>query len=201
MKYGEDKICDEIKKYIESTYSEHYSTTKDGFQVQDMLRHLGIDKDFCQANAIKYLARYGKKNGKNRKDLLKAIHYIVLLMTSEDEEMSITKFDEDTFILAPKPNANLTFELHYLYEPASLTTKGDSGTTWVSTNTPNLLLYGSLVEASIFMKQDLNETNMFEQRFQNALANAITLMEGRATRDENRFDRPRGFVSPKQQQQ
>ena len=89
--------------------------------------------------------------------------------------------------------------MHYLYEPASLTTKGDSGTTWVSTNTPNLLLYGSLVEASIFMKQDLNETNMFEQRFQNALANAITLMEGRATRDENRFDRPRGLVSPQQQ--
>ena len=111
------------------------------------------------------------------------------------------QFDDDTFILAPTPNANLTFELHYLYEPASLTTKGDSGTTWVSTNTPNLLLYGSLVEASIFMKQDLNETNMFEQRFQNALANAITIMEGRATRHENRFDRPRGFVSPKQQQQ
>jgi len=86
MKYSEDKICDEIKNYIESTYGEHYSTTKDGFQVMDMLRHLGIDKDFCQANAIKYLARYGKKNGKNRKDLLKAIHYIVLLMTSEDED-------------------------------------------------------------------------------------------------------------------
>jgi hypothetical protein len=109
------------------------------------------------------------------------------------------QFDDDTFILAPTPNANLTFELHYLYEPASLTTKGDSGTTWVSTNTPNLLLYGTLVEASIFMKQDLNETNMFEQRFQNALANAVTLMEGRATRDENRFDRPRGLVSPQQQ--
>ena len=60
MKYKEDQILDEIKKYIESTYTEHYSTTEDGFQVQDMLRHLGIDKDFCQANAIKYLARYGK---------------------------------------------------------------------------------------------------------------------------------------------
>ena len=87
MKYNEDKILDEIKKYIESTYTEHYSTTEDGFQVQDMLRHLGIDKDFWQANAIKYLARYGKKNGKNRKDLLKAVHYVVLLMSSEDEEL------------------------------------------------------------------------------------------------------------------
>ena len=49
MKYKEDQILDEIKKYIESTYTEHYSTTEDGFlQVQDMLRHLGIDKDFAQ---------------------------------------------------------------------------------------------------------------------------------------------------------
>ncbi len=61
MKYGEDKIVKEIGKYIESTYGQHYSTTKDGFQVQDMLRQLDIDKDFCQANAIKYLCRYGKK--------------------------------------------------------------------------------------------------------------------------------------------
>ena len=87
MKYNEDKIIKELTDYIKSTYTEHYSTTKDGFQVQDMLRHLGIDKDFCQANAIKYLARYGKKNGKNRKDLLKAVHYVILLMSSEDEEL------------------------------------------------------------------------------------------------------------------
>lgn len=84
MKYNEDKILKEIGEYIANTYGEHYSTTKEGMQVQDMLRHLDIDKDFCQANAIKYLCRYGKKDGKNRKDLLKAIHYIVLLLDSED---------------------------------------------------------------------------------------------------------------------
>ena len=86
MKYNEDKIIKEISDYIKSTYTEHYSTTKDGFQVQDMLRHLGIDKDFCQANAIKYLCRYGKKNGKNKMDLYKAVHYIVLLLDSENNE-------------------------------------------------------------------------------------------------------------------
>ena len=90
MKYNEDKIVKEIHDYIKGTYGEHYSTTQDGFQVQDMLRHLNIDKDFCQANAIKYLCRYGKKAGKNRKDLLKAIHYIVLLMSSEDEDNEIS---------------------------------------------------------------------------------------------------------------
>jgi len=86
MKYNEDKILKEIGEYIANTYGEHYSTTKEGMQVQDMLRHLDIDKDFCQANAIKYLCRYGKKDGKNRKDLLKAIHYIVLLLDSENNE-------------------------------------------------------------------------------------------------------------------
>ena len=91
MKYGEDKIIKEISNYIQATYGQHYSTTKDGFQVQDMLRQLDIDKDFCQANAIKYLCRYGKKDGKNRKDLLKAIHYVILLMSSEDK---ITKEEE-----------------------------------------------------------------------------------------------------------
>ena len=99
MKYNEDKIVKEIHDYIKSTYGEHYSTTKDGFQVQDMLRQIGIDKDFCQANAIKYLCRYGKKDGKNRKDLLKAIHYVVLLMSSEDQdymnEMVMTPEEED----------------------------------------------------------------------------------------------------------
>jgi len=85
MKYNEDKILNEIKKYIGDTYGQHYSSTKDGFQVQDMLRHLGIDKDFCQSNAIKYICRYGKKNGKNKMDLFKAIHYLVLLIDSEQK--------------------------------------------------------------------------------------------------------------------
>jgi len=84
MKYNEDKILNEVLEYIKTTYSKHYSTTKEGFQVQDILRHLQIDKDFSLSNAIKYLMRYGKKNGKNKMDLYKAIHYIVLLISSEE---------------------------------------------------------------------------------------------------------------------
>ena len=85
MKYNEDQIMTNINNYIRSTYNEHYSVDKSGFQVQDMLRHLDIDKDFCQSNAIKYLCRYGKKAGKNKMDLFKAIHYIVLLIDSENK--------------------------------------------------------------------------------------------------------------------
>ena len=84
MKYKEDKILKEVLEYIKTTYSKHYSTTKEGFQVQDILRHLKIDKDFSLSNAIKYLMRYGKKDGRNKLDLYKAIHYIVLLINSEE---------------------------------------------------------------------------------------------------------------------
>jgi len=91
MKYNEDKILNEIGEYIKSTYGQHYAQVQEGVQVQDLLRSAGIDKDFCQANAIKYLARFGKKNGRNRADLLKAAHYIVLLMDSEDNTNSKEK--------------------------------------------------------------------------------------------------------------
>lgn len=78
MKYNEDKILNEILEYIKSTYSEHYA--KKGFQLQDTFKDLGIHKEFTQGSAIKYLYRYGKKEGYNKKDLYKAIHYIVMLL-------------------------------------------------------------------------------------------------------------------------
>ena len=71
----------------------------------DMIKQLGIDKDFCQANAIKYLCRYGKKNGHNRKDLLKAIHYIVLLMSGEDQEY-VDQIEEDALKTNNKEDTN-----------------------------------------------------------------------------------------------
>ena len=105
MKYREDEILDEIKDYISGTYDQHYSTNEEGFQVMDMIKQLGIDKDFCQANAIKYLCRYGKKDGYNRKDLLKAIHYIVLLLGGEDEDY-VKQMEEDAYNNNKKEDTN-----------------------------------------------------------------------------------------------
>ena len=84
MKYNEDIILTIVKDYIRQTYSEHYSTTEEGFHAIDIFRELAIDKNFCHANAIKYLLRFGKKNGRNISDLYKAIHYIILLISSEE---------------------------------------------------------------------------------------------------------------------
>ena len=89
FKYDEQKILKEIEDYIESTYGQHYSS-KD-IQVQDLFQSIGIASDFSRGNAMKYLARYGKKNGKNESDLFKAIHYIILLITSERQIQNANK--------------------------------------------------------------------------------------------------------------
>jgi len=89
FKYDEKKILKEIEEYIDSTYGQHYSS-KD-IQVQDLFQSIGIASDFSRGNAMKYLARYGKKNGKNESDLFKAIHYIILLITSERQIQNANK--------------------------------------------------------------------------------------------------------------
>ena len=87
MKYYITKLLKDFKDYIEYIHSKHTIVdTHLTLQAQDLLWQLVIAKDFWQTNAFKYLARYGKKNGRNRKDLLKAKHYIILLMSSEDKD-------------------------------------------------------------------------------------------------------------------
>ena len=100
------------------------------------------------------------------------------------------EFDENTFILAPTPNSNYTFELHYFYRPSSLTSAGDSGTTWLSTNAPNAILYGALAEAMVYLK-NYESAPIYEQRFQEALALMKNLGEGKSTRDQYRYDQVR----------
>lgn len=79
MKYNEVEILDDLKKYIESTYGQHYVDNKQNIQIQDVFDSIGIAEDFARGCAIKYLIRFGKKEGKNPKDLMKAMHYMVLL--------------------------------------------------------------------------------------------------------------------------
>jgi hypothetical protein len=104
------------------------------------------------------------------------------------EPLYYAQFDDDTFILAPTPNSNFTFELHYFYRPASLTAAGDSGTTWLSTNASNAMLYGCLVEGTIFMKAAPDEIMVYDQKFKEALATLKALGESKDVRDEARYD-------------
>ena len=105
MKYNEDKSIEEVLEYIQSTYGKHY-TSESGVQTQDLLETMDIAEEFCLGNAIKYLSRFGKKNGKNEKDLLKAMHYIVLVMhyskVAEEQDIKEREKFESQFLTEEK---------------------------------------------------------------------------------------------------
>ena len=82
--YNEDVNIELVKDYIDGTYGQHYVGNKE-IQTVDFWESLGSLDTTCRDTAIKYLARYGKKNGRNKKDLLKAIHYIILMMYAQDK--------------------------------------------------------------------------------------------------------------------
>lgn len=99
-KYREDISLAKVQAYVDSTYGQHYVGNGD-IQTVDFWESLGSLDTTARDTAIKYLARYGKKGGRNEKDLLKAIHYIILMMYAADaeqaeEDLDLT-VDEDEF--------------------------------------------------------------------------------------------------------
>ena len=103
-------------------------------------------------------------------------------------------FDVDNFIVGPTPDSNYNVELHYYYRPASITAGAGAGTTWLSTDAPNALLYGSLVEAYTYMKGEADMMQLYEQRFIQEIQRLKDLAEARENSDAYRRglpDRPR----------
>ena len=82
-KYHEEEILKDIEEYVSRTYQGHYTGTKHEFrkvQTIDLMAARDIAAQFCQANILKYGSRYGSKDGRNKTDLLKVIHYAMLLL-------------------------------------------------------------------------------------------------------------------------
>ena len=75
FKYNEGQILDELFNYIKKTYGSHYG---DQIQAQDLIASSGHGEGFFIGNIIKYSSRYGRKNGHNKDDLMKVLHYAVL---------------------------------------------------------------------------------------------------------------------------
>lgn len=90
-RYNEDKNIIKFCQYLEKTYGQHYVGNGD-IQTVDFWESLGSLETTARDTAIKYLARYGKKEGRNEKDLLKAMHYIILMMYAADMEK--VKYDD-----------------------------------------------------------------------------------------------------------
>ena len=83
-KYSEDQILKELKDYISGTYNQHYSAGDDKIQTLDLIEACGDGEAFCRSNILKYASRYDKK-GTARRDIMKILHYAVLLMNFNDK--------------------------------------------------------------------------------------------------------------------
>jgi len=91
MKYSEDRILSELNEYIAATYEGHYSKQK--FQATEFIIDSGHGMGFCLGNVMKYAQRYGKKDGRNRDDLMKIAHYAIMALHVHD--LDEEKFDTE----------------------------------------------------------------------------------------------------------
>ena len=90
-RYNEEQILNELKSYVDKTYDAHYSHNK--FQASEFIMDSGHGEGFCIGNVMKYAQRYGKKQGRNRNDLFKIVHYGIMAIYNHD------KYKEWTWIL------------------------------------------------------------------------------------------------------
>ena len=82
-KFNEGELCKELRAYIDKTYEGHYSKNK--FQSTEFIQDCGHGIGFSIGNILKYAQRYGKKEGYNRADLLKILHYAIIALDCHDK--------------------------------------------------------------------------------------------------------------------
>lgn len=86
-KYSEDRLIRELQEYVDKTYGEHYSQNK--YQATEFIIDGGHGMGFCLGNILKYTQRYGNKEGYNRKDLMKVLHYALIALHCHDLENEV----------------------------------------------------------------------------------------------------------------
>lgn len=85
-KFNEKNLIDDLQTYIDKTYDGHYSKNK--FQSTEFIIDCGHGMGFALGNVLKYAQRYGKKEGYNRADIMKILHYALIALHTHDLENS-----------------------------------------------------------------------------------------------------------------
>lgn len=148
-------------------------------------KYLPCPSDFLAPFSMAFIKTNGDKEFMDFKDV-SFLQTYTPDDTTTGEPRYYAIFDVDNFIVAPTPNSAYAAELHYYYRPQSLTALADSGTTWLSENAEMALLYGSLIEAYIYMKGEQDVLGMYAGRFQEAITGVKMLGEAKETTDQYR---------------
>ena len=92
-KYNEDALLTELRDYITGTYGQHYSAGNDSIQTLDLIEACGDAEAFCRSNILKYASRYDKK-GSARRDIIKILHYGLLLLHFNDKTATLETYNQ-----------------------------------------------------------------------------------------------------------
>ena len=92
-KYNEDALLTELRDYITGTYRQHYSAGNDSIQTLDLIEACGDAEAFCRSNILKYASRYDKK-GSARRDIIKILHYGLLLLHFSDKSATLETYPQ-----------------------------------------------------------------------------------------------------------
>jgi hypothetical protein len=139
-KFNEGALIKELQNYVDDTYNGHYS--KNNFQSTEFIIDCGHGMGFALGNVLKYAQRYGKKDGSNRKDLMKILHYALIALHQHDKDavedepiasnftamadnLTLT-FDTDAHISSPAMYTTTTLDYNNSYSDVTVTVNGTS---------------------------------------------------------------------------
>lgn len=146
------------------------------------VKYLTVPSDWLATFSLSIIDASGSQNFLLDKD----VNYIRAAFpnpTSTGEPTHYAQFDDTTLILGPTPNASYNMEMHYFYYPESIV---DAGTSWVGNNYDPVLLYGSLVEAYIYLKGEPDLLSKYQSMFDSALIELKMLGDGKNRQDAYR---------------
>ena len=154
-------------------------------------KYLAVPDDWLDTYSLALIDGSGNYNYLINKDV-NFIREAFPLPTTTGTPEYYALFDDSAFILGPTPDAGYSAELHYYYYPTSIT-KGstDSNTTWIGDNYSTVLLYGSLLEANIFLKGEPDVMAEYQKRYDAALGALKQLSEYKNRNDSYRAGQAR----------
>lgn len=185
----ESSFVDNIPNFVQQTEKRIYNAIQlpalrknSTGSVTASNKYLTVPTDWLATFALSVIATDGTQTFLIDKD----VNYIRAAFPDPSQTGTPThyaQFDADTFILGPTPDLSYSMELHYFYYPESIVT---AGTSWVGDNFDPVLLYGSLVEAYIYMKGEAELLGKYQSMFDSALIELKMLGDGKNRQDAYR---------------
>lgn len=174
-KIAREVDLDEQRRYATTTCTANnafidVSGPEGGFRFARSLQIVGSDgtRTYLEQKDETYIDEYAPKRSET---------------TGTGQPKYWANWDAQTLILAPTPNQVYELEMAYVEEPQQLDTSNANSTTWVSTNAPEVLLYGVLSEAFSYLKNP-QDMQLYDAKYSQALQALATEQMGRNRRDE-----------------